>query len=315
MLVEMAIGDAYGACFECTSNDFVARNNDLNYEIHPRVLRRYPADKQPTLVPAGCYTDDTQMSIGIVEMMLDKTFDWHDKEAMADVFLKCFKQDERRGYTPYLFLTLMNSKSGKELLSKLNGDSDKSGAFMRAAPIGLYSDLDEVKEKAVLQAIVTHDSWVGRNSAIGAAMMAHYFYHDLGPKNGMIQWLKDNHFKHTLFAEKPFLVPSDTNPEGVEVKPWKQDKRVRVHGWDCFEAAVYVINECETMSEVLHLCVALGGDSDTVAAVAAAVASCSKEIDQDIPSQLIEGFEDGPFGHKFLAELDIQLKEAFPCGG
>jgi len=313
MLLEMAIGDSYGACFECTSNEFVERNNDLNYEIHPRILRRYPADKQPTLVPAGCYTDDTQMSLGIVQMMLDDEFDWYDKEAMADVFLECFKRDERRGYTPYLFLTLMNSKSGKELLSKLNGDSDKSGAFMRAAPIGLYKDLDEVMEKAALQAMVTHDSWVGRNSAIGAAMMAHYFYHDLGPKDEMIQWLKDTHFKHTLFAEKAFLVPSDEG--NVEVKPWKQDKRVRVHGWDCFEAAVCVINECQKVSEILHLCVALGGDSDTVAAVAMAVASCSKEIEQDIPIQLIEGFEDGPFGHKFLLDLDIELKESFPCVG
>lgn len=322
MLLEMAIGDSYGACFECTSNDFVERNNDLRYEIHPRILKKYPADNQPKLVPSGCYTDDTQMSLGIVEMMLDKNFDWYDKEAIADVFLECFKRDERRGYTPYLFLILINSRSGKELLSKLSGDSDKSGAFMRAAPIGMYSDLDEVMEKAALQAMVTHDSWVGRNSAIGAAMMAHYFYHDLGPKDEMVQWLKDTHFKHTLFAEKPFWVPSDKgNPDnggkgfGVEVKPWKQDQRVRVHGWDCFEAAVYVVNECDTMSDVLHLSVALGGDSDTVATVAAAVASCSKEISQDIPVQLIEGLENGSFGHKFLADLDLQLKEAFPCGG
>lgn len=315
MLIEMAVGDAYGSCFEMTDNDFVERNNDLRYDINPRILEKYPADNQPKLVPSGCYTDDTQMSLGIVEMMLDKNFDWYDKEAIADIFLECFKRDERRGYTPYLFLTLMNSRSGKELLSKLSGDSDKSGAFMRAAPIGLYSDLDEVMEKAALQAMVTHDSWVGRNSAIGAAMMAHYFYHDLGPKDEMVQWLKDTHFKHTLFSEKSFRVPSGVNGFGVEVKPWKQDQRVRVHGWDCFEAAVYVVNECDTMSDVLHLSVALGGDSDTVATVAAAVASCSKEISQDIPVQLIEGLENGSFGYKFLADLDLQLKEAFPCGG
>lgn len=82
-------------------------------------LKKYPADNQPKLVPSGCYTDDTQMSLGIVEMMLDKNFDWYDEEAIADIFLECFKRDERRGYTPYLFLTLMNSRSGKELLSKL----------------------------------------------------------------------------------------------------------------------------------------------------------------------------------------------------
>ena len=322
MLVELGIADAYGSCFENTSNEFVKRNNDLNYEIHPRILRRYPEDKQPTLVPAGCYTDDTQMSIGVAEMMLDKDFDWYDKEAMSDKFLECFKRDERRGYTPYLFLTMMNSKTGKELLSKLGGKSDKSGAFMRSAPIGMYSNLDEVMEKAALNAMVTHDSWVGRNSAIGAAMMTHYFYHDLGPKKDLINWLREKHFGQTLRADKPFWVPSDDgNPAnngkgfGVEVKPWKSDKRVRVHGWDCFEAALYAIEESESLSEILLCCVSLGGDSDTVAAVAVAAASCSKEIKQDIPRNLSEEFEDGPFGHKFLTDLDIRLMEAFPCVG
>lgn len=308
MLLELAVGDAYGACFENVSNNFAKRNNDLHYEIHPRILRRYPEDKQPTLVPTGSYTDDTQMSIGIVEMMLDKQFDWTNKEAIADKFLEVFKRDERRGYTPFFFLTLVNSHSGKELLSKLNGKSDKSGAFMRAAPIGLYADLDEAMEKAVWQAVVTHDSWVGRNSAIGAAMMTHYFYHNLGPKDGLVQWLKDNHFGRTLRAEKPF------DAYGETVKPWQPDQRVRVHGWDCFEATVYAIEECSKLSELLQLCVALGGDSDTVAAVALAVGSCCAEIEQDIPQNLIEDFEDGTFGHKYLTDLNIKLMEAFPCG-
>lgn len=307
MLVELGIGDAYGSCFEMADDHFIERNNDLHYEVHPRILKRYPADKHPTLVPSGCYTDDTQMSIAIVEMMLDKNFDWFDEEAIADKFLEVFKRDERRGYTPYLFLTLLNSSSGKELLSKLGGKSDKSGAFMRSAPIGVYADLAEVMEKAALQAMVTHDSWVGRNSAIGAAMMAHYFYHGVGPKAELVPWLKETHFKGTLRAEKPFLAHEET------VKPWNPQNRVRVHGWDCFEAAVYVIEESTKMSEVLLCCVGLGGDSDTVAAVAAAAASCCKEIEQDIPKQLLEGFEDGNFGHKFLADLDNQMMEAFPC--
>ena len=59
MLLELAVGDAYGSCFEATSKEFIERNNDLHYEIHPRILKRYPADKQPTLVPSGHYTDDT----------------------------------------------------------------------------------------------------------------------------------------------------------------------------------------------------------------------------------------------------------------
>lgn len=305
--MELAVGDAYGSCFEATSKEFIERNNDLHYEIHPRILKRYPADKQPTLVPSGHYTDDTQMSIAVAEMMLDDDFDWYDQELIAEKFLEVFKRDERRGYTPYFFMTLLNSYSGKELLSKLNGKSDKSGAFMRASPIGFYSDLNEVKEKAVLQAVVTHDSWVGRNSAIGSAMMVYYFRNKLGKKSDLTNWLCENHFKQTLRATQPF------EAYGELVKPWTPENRVRVHGWDCFQAAVYAIEQCDSLSELLYLCVQLGGDSDTVATVAMAAASFCEEYELSIPQNLVDELEDKKFGRKFLIDLDSKLEEKFPC--
>ena len=61
MLLELAIGDAYGAGFEYVDARMVRDHNDLSgYVQHPRHKGTAP----------GCYTDDTQMTLAIVETMV-----------------------------------------------------------------------------------------------------------------------------------------------------------------------------------------------------------------------------------------------------
>ena len=358
----MGIGDAYGACFESCDRKHVERNNDLRYDIHPRNLKKHPEDVMPSLVPRGHYTDDTQMTIGNIEMMLERPrffertpYPWESdgdvtesdivsfrrihwrkvKEIFADKYLEVFKRNERRGYTMYLLHTLMNSVSGKDLLSKLNGKSDKSGAFMRAPPFGFYEDVNDVIISADMQARVTHDSWVGRHSSVGAALMTHYFYHKLGPKEDLVTWMKDlpswveNDWPYhgreicnfsNLHSDEAFEVQAVRfNQDGQEkivedmVQPWKPGRRVRVHGWDCLESAIYAIERNDNMADILKDCVSHTGDVDTNTAVAAAAASCSEEIEQNIPSILVQNLENGSFGRDFLDNLDKQFQEAFPC--
>ena len=60
MLLELAIGDAYGAGFEYVDTEMIRHHNDLSgYVKHPR------HNIQP-----GSYTDDTQMSLAIVEAIV-----------------------------------------------------------------------------------------------------------------------------------------------------------------------------------------------------------------------------------------------------
>ena len=64
-------------------------------------------------------------------------------------------------------------------------------------------------------------------------------------------------------------------------------------------------------TDILIRSVDLGGDTDTVAAIAMAPASVSAELVRDLPVALIDGLEDGPFGGAYLAELDSRLAIAF----
>jgi ADP-ribosylglycohydrolase len=60
MLLELAVGDAYGAAFEYAPLELIRAHNSASYySKHPR----------HSLAP-GCYTDDTQMSIAVAEAIL-----------------------------------------------------------------------------------------------------------------------------------------------------------------------------------------------------------------------------------------------------
>jgi ADP-ribosyl-[dinitrogen reductase] hydrolase len=63
----------------------------------------------------------------------------------------------------------------------------------------------------------------------------------------------------------------------------------------------------DRLSEILRESVAFGGDVDTVAAIALAAASCSSEIEADLPEVLISGLENEAYGRDYLIELDRQL--------
>lgn len=294
MLLEIAAGDAYGACFEGTGTlDHIREHNNLEYN---NVL--------PSLVKMGCYTDDTQMTLAIAENILDDG-EW-DRESLANKFVECFHRDQRRGYTSAFLILLMNSPNGKELLSRIGGDSSKSGAAMRAGPIGLYPDLREVEKKAILQAHVTHRSMIGEASSQYAAFMVHYFAYDLGPKNQLCEWL-EGFYGPVVHSKEDFFFKSG------EIRVWfpELNKPVPCDGWACVEAALYAIENSNTLSEVLKTAVSYGGDTDTVATIAMAAACWSKELKQDLPPNLISGLEDGKYGRQYIQDLDTRLRAKF----
>lgn len=274
MLVELAIGDAYGAGFEYAASRIVREYNDLSaYVQHPRHR-----------IKPGCYTDDTQMSIAIVEAIVADE-PWTPYQ-LAQRFVSAFKRDPREGYASRFYDFLCEVNDGDAFLAKISPDSDKSGAAMRACPIGIYSATEEVIWRSKVQAAITHNTPGGLDSAVAAALMTHYFIYRHGSKADLGQFLST-------------YVPG----------PWGTTWRGKVgaKGIDSVHAAVSLVMTHDAMSELLRACVALTGDVDTVATIALAAASCSKEIAQDLPAALIEGLENGAFGRDYLRALDTDL--------
>ncbi|MBD0344007.1 MAG: ADP-ribosylglycohydrolase family protein, partial [Coleofasciculus sp. Co-bin14] len=126
MLLELAVGDAYGAGFEYVSGDIVERDNNLSrYVQHPRHQ-----------IKPGCYTDDTQMSLAIAQIIVEQK-PW-TREVLASQFVTAFKRDQREGYASRTYEYLLKVQDGREFLDGITWTSDKSGAAMRAAPIGVF---------------------------------------------------------------------------------------------------------------------------------------------------------------------------------
>lgn len=272
MLLELAIADAYGAGFEYADEMIV--NNDLSrYVQHPRFR----------LIP-GNYTDDTQMSIAIAEVIVAQA-PW-TPEVLAESFVNAFKRDPREGYARNFYNFLLEIQNGQEFFTKIRPDSDKSGAAMRAAPIGIYATPEKVIEAATIQAAITHNTPDGINAAVAAALMSHYFIYRLGAKRKLGQFLSG-------------YVSGDWS------KPWHGE--VKSKGWMSVRAAITALMRNDSMSELLQDCIAFTGDVDTVAAIALAAGSCSEEITQDIPNHLVTGLENGAYGRDYLIQLNRQL--------
>lgn len=273
MLVEMAIGDAYGAGFEYAKPEFVAEHNKLvKYVAHPK----------HKIVP-GSYTDDTQMSIANAEVILAGDV---SRENLAAAYVRCFKRDQREGYAGRFYDFLCDIKDGPEFLSKIIAESDKSGGAMRALPFGIFPDVSTVIRLTTLQAAITHNTTDGINAAVAAALMSHYFLYKLGPKSGL-----------GAFVEK--------HVAGTWAEPYNLP--VGQKGWQSVRAAITAVIECDSMSKLLVRCCDFTGDVDTVAALALGAAAASDEVAKDLPKFLYDDLENGAYGRDFLVDLDAKL--------
>lgn len=274
MLLELAIGDAYGAGFEYADRAFVQTHNDLTRFVqHPR-HQQLP----------GCYTDDTQMSIAIAEAILaDEAW---TPAMLAQKFVTGFKRDPRTGYSEHFYTFLQRINDGAQFLAEIAPHSDKSGGAMRATPLGVYPTIPQVIERCTIQAALTHNTPDGINAAVAAALMTHYFLYRLGPKHNLGVFLQ----QHVA---------------GAWADPWRG--KVGSKGWMSVRAAITALLHADNMADLLRRCIAFTGDVDTVATIALAAGSCSGEIEQNLPPNLSEGLENGAYGREYLRTLDARL--------
>lgn len=117
-------------------------------------------------LPPGEFTDDTEMTIGLCEALLEKgEFDVNAvAQAMANNFTPW------RGYSPHVYGIMARIRQGMDW--DCPGTSSwGSGAANRVAPIGvLYADEPEVADYAADQARITHTHANGVAGAVAQAV-------------------------------------------------------------------------------------------------------------------------------------------------
>lgn len=273
MLLEIAIGDAYGAGFEFAPREKIVRHNGgcayVGHELG---------------IPAGHYTDDTQMSVAVAQVLL--RHDDPDEAVFADAFVAAYRRDPRPGYSSAFGKLLDEVADGSELRRRIRNDSRRNGAAMRSVPLGIIDDLERMRRLARRQAAVTHDTPEGRLSSEVVALMAHGLIHLQTPVAGL---------GALVAAHTGFELRSD----------WADE--VAVDAIQTLHAVHTAFVRNRSATALLRECIEFGGDTDSVAAIALGLASLSPEYAADLPAALHAGLEDGPYGRHFLQSLDVEL--------
>ncbi|WP_405246479.1 ADP-ribosylglycohydrolase family protein [Cellulophaga sp. Asnod2-G02] len=277
MILEAAIGDAYGAGFEFKEAEFILKNNNLKaYYQHGLYNDIYKK-----------YTDDTQMAIAIAELLLEQS-DW-TPEYVSDKFVEVFHRDKRRGYSERIYNALNNSKTGADLMNAMDYQSTGNGSAMRAYPIGLVSNIDKLLELSKIQAITTHNTKEGVISAQRIALTVHYYLYKDGDQP-LIDFLDE------ILKEKG---------------NYKIVGPVSVHGFSTTNVVIPLVDNAFSLKNTLKDSVDLGGDTDTVAELCMAILSVKKKKENNLAQFLFDELENGKYGRDYLISLDDQLFQKF----
>ncbi|CAA9196392.1 ADP-ribosylglycohydrolase family protein [Flavobacterium collinsii] len=278
MILEAAIGDAYGAGFEFRDLDFIAQNNHLTqYHKHGLYTEIYKR-----------YTDDTQMAIAISELLLEED-NWNEIK-VADKFVEVFHRDKRRGYSDRVYNALDASKSGIDFIKIIDKGSSGNGSAMRAYSIGYLRDIDQLMQFCEIQARTSHYTVEGISCAKRIALAVHYFKYNLGDGSTLIPFLNE-----TLKENETYRI---TSP-------------IDMHGYPTTQAVIKIVSEATSMKDCLKTSIDYGGDTDTVAALCMAILSNKENCDKTLPAFLYEGLENDTFGRDFLIKLDAALDNKF----
>lgn len=298
MLVELAIGDAYGLPFEFVNDvDFIKSHNNLQYHEHPTRFHEG--------IKAGHYTDDTQMTIAVINhLLLAKEYPGNcTQSSLMRKFIEAHRQDVRQGYGKRLTVALSHAiketpDNEVDCFVKHLGEgvSSANGCVMRTLPYGVLADTDQVMRYAIMNASTTHMSLEAVKATCAASLASHYLYHDRGPLThlNLQSFIAINMGQIIMFRDE-----ADTN-------------RVECDAMETVKAVLYLITSETSQSAILRKAIDLRGDTDSVAAVAMGLSSLSKEIKQDIPRNLYDNLENGAFGKDYLEMLERKLFEAYP---
>lgn len=283
MFKGILIGDAYGAGFEF-KNSMLVHNDAKKFYDHPTHMA---SDGSKNSLRAGQYTDDTQMSIAVAEVLLGD--DW-TKESFARSFVDVFQRDPRKGYSKRFYDFLITNRTVESFLSNIRPDSEKNGAAMRSVPLGVISDTQELMRVADIQASITHDTKSAKDSSKIVGLAAYYLLRK-DDKSGLIPFIEHKVPGYRLHETWTGKVPC--------------------HGISTAKAALTVLMSTNSMKETLINSVAFGGDTDSVASIALGLLDCYKGKIDDLPKKLINTCEDSNYGISFCASLEEELFKKF----
>jgi len=289
-LIGTAVGDALGAPVEGWSMEKV---------------RSVYSEGKRWKMSYGRYTDDTEMTIGVAESLIqNKGFNGAD---MARTFVQNY--DAKRGYGPGSKEALKRLRGGEswEVASgKLFGGEGSygNGAAMRIAPVGLfyYDNADKLREVAHKSSHITHSHELGKE---GAALQAFAIALAVrGQKEGMLLDLKE-FVQNDVYKEKirkiVILLNKDASRKEIIAELGNGEE-----AFNSVPTAIYSFLRFDRFEDGVTYAVSLGGDTDTIGAMTGAI-SGAYYGEGGIPNEWVEQLEEGEKGKSYIKRLAEEL--------
>ena len=225
----------------------------------------------PLFSPNSCFTDDTVMTIAVAEALLDAP---EDDERIREALIKSMQKWGRlypdAGYGVRFCDWLLCSDPQPY-------NSWGNGSAMRVSSVAwLYDDLDTVRRMARLSAIVSHDHPEGIKGAEATA--AAIFLGRTGHTKAQIKAYIEETFHYDLSRTCDEIRPGYHHVESCQ---------------ETVPEAITAFLEGESFEDVIRTAVSLGGDCDTLTAIAGSIA---------------EGFYGVP--EALIAECEARLDDA-----
>ncbi len=295
------VGDALGRSFEGASP---GRSwTDSSEEIE----KAFP----------GVYTDDTEMALILTESLVECK--GLDPARLAMSFARgCHPE---RGYAWGAIRCLEAIRQGVawEQASQVvfPDGSFGNGAAMRVAPVGVFfhDDLSQLRKAAREQALITHCHPSGVGGAIlqaaAVAVAARAEPRERPQGEIFIEAVREamGDIPEVYFRaldEVEALLSSDPEPAPAEVATVLGHE---VTAPRSVPAALYAfLRSFFSFREAVIGAVALGGDADTIGAMAGAIAGAYRGVSA-IPEQWMEGLENDERGRDFAIDLATSLFE------
>ncbi|XP_028995285.1 ADP-ribosylhydrolase ARH3 [Betta splendens] len=292
------------------------------------------------------YSDDTAMARCVVQSLLTRAS--FDEQDMARRFAKEYSSSPGRGYGSGVIQVLKKLSSPQlsdvyqPARDQFNGrGSFGNGGAMRAAPFALaFPDLADVKRFARLGAMLTHSCSLGYNGAVLQALAVHLSLH--GALNLPQQFIDrliaemeevecdeavQNDARILKEAEKPFCerlhrVRDLMNRSKVSIEEVISELGNGIAALHSVPTAVFCVLHCLQPREIfpnsyggvertIAYSLALGGDTDTIACMAGAIAGAHYGL-ETIPQSWIrccEGAEDADVSAERLHMLYHQSSQ------
>ena len=221
------------------------------YEFHPIKTKDFHLfHKRST------FTDDTIMTLAVAKWLLN---DKNSKEELVKQ-LQYFGNRYPHGGYGRMFKNWLQTENPKPYGSWGNGSA------MRVSPVAWVGEsLEEVQKLAELSSIVTHDHPEGVKGALATADAVYL------ARNGFSkEEIKDH-------VEVRYGYNLDRTVD--EIRPYY---KFDVSCQGCVGESIICFLEAEDYEDTIRNCVSLGGDADTMAAIAGGIASAYWEVPDTI---------------------------------